>query len=471
MSRTALFVAIAGALALLAIIVGIPTPQPVPLAPAASGGSLTMQGRLSHPLVSPGASDLFLSVDLAGIEIPGAERSPVNLALVIDRSGSMGGYKLEQAKAAAKHLVRQLRDKDRLAIIHYGSDVQALPAAQATAGNRERMIAWIDAIRDEGGTNIGEALMAARSHLSGAQSEFKVSRMILISDGQPTEGMVGHDQLIGLAKEIRSTGISLSAIGVGTDFNEDLMHAFAEYGSGSYAYLRDASALATVFQKDLQQAGTEVARDVELSIDLPTGVELGEVFGYRATQSGRTVRIPITDFAAGQSERVVARLNVRAPEAGSTFEVAALKMRYTDLLKNAPGDAAATLSASVSKDLQEVLSKRDKEAVVFGARALSASNTERAAQAMERGDRRAAKKYLDVNKVILDDADRVAVEGGVPGGVLGGVVGSVLVEGREEQKKLLNALSSPSTPEQVSDQVKAAKSSALKGMGHIGSTY
>src|SRR5262249_54448779 len=197
--------ALAAGLALLAIIIGIPTPQspanavqtaavhpsagtqaPVPAAPAASSGSLVMQGRLSHPFVSPGASDVFLAVDLTGIEVPGAERSPVNLALVIDRSGSMSGYKLEQAKAAAKHLVRQLRDKDRLAIVHYGSDVRALPSAQATASSREKMIAWIDAIRDEGGTNIGEALGAARDRLVSRQRGFQVSRMDLVRGCQPT---------------------------------------------------------------------------------------------------------------------------------------------------------------------------------------------------------------------------------------------------------------------------------------------
>src|SRR5262249_29287353 len=140
-----------------------------------------------------------------------------------------------------------------------------------------------------------------------------------------------------------------------------------------------------------------------------------------------------------------------------------LKLRYTDLLKNAPADSAATLSASVSKDQQEVLSKRDKEAVIFGARAQSAWNTQRAAEALERGDLPRAKRYLKVSEGILADA-----EGGVPGGSLG----VVLSEGREEQKKLFNAVSAPAaSPEQISDQVKAAKSSALKGMGHIGSTY
>ncbi|HME90247.1 MAG TPA: hypothetical protein VKE49_02405, partial [Myxococcaceae bacterium] len=147
--------------------------------------------------------------------------------------------------------------------------------------------------------------------------------------------------------------------------------------------------------------------------------------------------------------------------------VAALKLRYTDLLKNAPADSAATLSASVSKDQQEVLSKRDKEAVIFGARAQSAWNTQRAAEALERGDLPRAKRYLKVSEGILADA-----EGGVEGGVPGGSLGVVLSEGREEQKKLFNAVSAPAaSPEQISDQVKAAKSSALKGMGHIGSTY
>lgn len=475
MSRIALFFVAAAALAALAIAIGTPSlrpnadPHPIAVAPpdaapstAPSNGSLKLQARLSHPVLSPGKNlDVFMSIDLGAVEIPGADRSPVNLALVIDRSGSMHGHKIEQAKSAARHLVSQLTEKDRLTVIQYGSDVRSFPATQATPGNREKMVQFIDEIRDEGGTNIGAALLAASDHLARSQSEFKVSRAILISDGQPTEGVVDDGRLVQMAREMRTRGISVSAIGVGTDFNEDLMQALAEFGSGSYGYLRDASALSSLFQKDLRQAGTEVARDVSVSIDLPPGVEMGEALGHRSSQSGRTVRIPMPDFAAGQSERVVVRLEVQAPDTGGTFRIADVKAQYADRVQSGPAELAVALSARVSKDQQEVLSRRDPEALVFAARARTGLNTRKAAEALSRGDREQARSYLQASSLLLQGMR----------GVEGGAVGGYLAAEEAEQKELSEGMSAASTPEQVSDQIKNAKIGALKALGHTGSTF
>ena len=137
-----------------------------------------------------------------------------------------------------------------------------------------------------------------------------------------------------MVKNIRAEGVTVSSIGVGTDFNEDLMQAFAEYGAGAYGFLEDAGKLASLFQKDLQQATTQVARNVELSFELPEGVTLGEVLGYRAHQAGRIVRVPMPDFSAGQTERVVARVTVMGSAVGQTVNVTGLKL---DVLGPAEG--------------------------------------------------------------------------------------------------------------------------------------
>ena len=401
MNRTVLFLSLAGGLALTALVLGLPQlgqqppapppgptvvvapPKPPPQALMATPGSLTMTSRLSHPYVAAGTSEVFATVDLTGAEVPGARRSAVNLALVIDRSGSMSGYKLAQAKQAARHLVGLLRDEDRLAIVHYGSDVKSLPSQQATAAHRERMLQYIDGIWDEGGTNIGAGLSAGRYQLAQAQGQFGVNRLILMSDGQPTEGVTDDAGLTRQAQEIRASGITVSSIGVGTDFNEDLMQAFAEYGAGAYGFLEDAGQLATLFQKDLQQATTVVARDVTLSFTLPPGTSLGEVLGYRASQSGNTVRVALPDFAAGQLERLVVRLNVTGEAVGSTVRVADLRLTYTDLIRDVGVENAASLSSVVTDRNEEVLARQDKDATVYAARARSAANMRMAADQAE----------------------------------------------------------------------------------------
>ena len=473
MNRTTVFLGMAAALALLALVLGLPGritagggPQPPPPPPKVTqppaqttDGSIRMQARLSHPFIASGQSDVFVTADLKGVDVPGSQRAPVNLAVIIDRSGSMSGQKLQDAKNAARHLVNQLRDEDRLAIVHYGSDVRTFPATMATPSNRDRMLRYIDNIFDEGGTNIGDGLSAGRDQLLSAIREFRVNRIILISDGQPTEGMTDPSDLREVVRRIRADGVSVSSIGVGTDFNEDLMQSFAEIGAGSYAYLRDASQLATIFQKDLQHASTLVGRGVQLTFELPSGVELGEVLGYHANQSGQSVMISLPDFAAGQVERVVARLVVRAGNAGQTIDVSALKLAYQDLLN---GDAATQsdirLSAMVTSKPEEVLAHQDREATVTATRAQSAANTYKAAESLKRGDRARAVQLIQANQSMFEQAGRVA--------------GPAAVQADQaEQKAMLDDFQAAKSDEEVQHQVKASKRKALIDYGKITSTY
>lgn len=480
MNKTFTFLALAGALALVALVLGMPRgasptppppsqphiatpvqprPPPPPTPPAqATNGSLTMTSRLSHPYITLGSSDEFVTVDVTGAEVPGSQRSPVNLALVIDRSGSMSGYKLAQAKQAARQLVNLLTDQDRLSIVHYGSDVKSLPGMAATASNRQRMIQFIESIWDEGGTNISAGLQTGQHQVNTARSEYKVNRIILISDGQPTEGVTDEQSLKQVVKNIRAQGVTVSSIGVGTDFNEDLMQAFAEYGAGAYGFLEDAGKLAGIFQKDLQQAATQVARNVELSFELPDGVTLGEVLGYQAHQAGRTVRVAMPDFSAGQTERVVARVRVNGAAVGQAVNVSGLKLTYTDLLKDGTVESTASLSAMVTDRLEEVAAKQDKDATVYAVRARSAANLQKAAEALKVGRRDEARQLIQQNQEMFNEAASVA---GAPA-----VAADVA-----EQKAAYEEYEQAQSDDAVNAAVKRSKSKALKDFGRMGSTY
>lgn len=419
MNRTGLILVSAVVLALVAIVATGPRSSesrviPSAVAPTVSrDGSLTMTARLSHPFIAPGSQDVFLSVDVRGVEVPGQRRAPVNLAMVIDRSGSMSGFKLTQAKLAASQLVGQLTAEDRLTIVHYGSDVKSLEALYATAENKARMLSYIDGIWDDGGTNIGEALSTARELLLRNKGEFRTNRLILVSDGQPTEGVTDFAGLEGIAREIRSQGVSVSSLGVGDDFNENLMQSLAEVGAGAYGYLQDASQLGGIFQKDLNAAGTQVARGVSLTVRAPRGTRLQQVLGYSQVSrvtSGETelVTVALPDFSAAQQERVVMQLTVQGSNEGQTVEVGTLSLDYTDLLKNGEGHGLARLSAMTSGNTEIVAKNRDKDAVVFATRARAAQNAQQAADKLSSGDRPAAEALLQQNQVLFDEAGSIA---------------------------------------------------------------
>lgn len=468
MNRTTLFLGSAALLALVALVAYVPhhrgggatavleRPRVDPI--TASDGALTMTARLSHPWVSAGRQDVFLTVDLKAKEVAGAERAPLNLALVIDRSGSMSGFKLNQAKLAAKQLVAQLRSVDRLSIVHYGSDVKSLAGQAATDAGKREMLAYLEGIFDDGGTNIGAGVSQGRDLLMASMAGYKVNRVVLISDGQPTEGMTDTAGLTELVRETRAHGISVSSIGVGSDFNEDLMQAIAEVGAGAYAYLSDAAQLSTIFQKDLNQAATQVASGVMLELSLPSGVELGEVLGYRTDVQGRTVRVLLPDFASGQTERLVARLSIAPSQVGGTLDVSGLELRYRDLEQGRAVTSEARLSAHVTSDEALVHQKRDREATVYAARARSASNTQQAADALKAGERDKAEKLLQQNAFFFEEAAQVAGPQAVAKDVA-------------EQEQMLNEFKAARDESAIQHQSKNAKRKARMDYGLMGSTY
>ncbi len=472
MNRTGVILIAAGVLALAALVAGGPRlaghsgvgrPHPPPPPKTSPHGSLSLTARLSHPFVATGQQDVFTTVDLEGVSLPSQARGAVNLALVIDRSGSMSGFKLNQAKQAARQLIAQLAPGDRLTIVHYGSDVKSLDGLVATSANKEKLLAYVDGIWDDGGTNIGAALVTARDLLLASRSDFKVNRLVLISDGQPTEGVVEFEGLTGIVRDIRGYGVSVSSIGVGDDFNEQLMAALAEVGAGAYAYLQDASQLGAIFQKDLNAAGTQVARGVTLTFRVPAGATLRRVLGYsqvsrRADGDAELVTVALPDFAAGQQERVVAHFTVSATTPGYSVDVSAIDLAYTDVLANAAGHGEARVAAMTTDQLEVVLERRDKDAIVFANRARAADNSAEAAQRMADGDRAGAKQALQRNRVLFDETEAVAGPGAVQADL----------EAQQAFEGGLDAVTGEAESKQLQKQL---RTKARRDYGLMGSTY
>lgn len=480
MNRTTAYLGAAAALLLTAVVVGLPhitsTPVPVPPptptpapapqpapqppAPTAHPGSLSLTGRLSHPYVVPGTSDVFATLEVTAAEVPGATRAPVNLALVIDRSGSMSGTKIEQARRAALRLVDLLDEHDRLAIVHYGSDVRALGGLFATPDNKARMKRYINSIQDEGGTNIGEGLWAGKNYLAAAMSDFRVNRLLLLSDGQPTVGITSASGLANTVSKIRASGVSVTSLGVGADFNEDLMQRLADVGGGSYGFISDASAMASIFERDLKQAGTMVARGVTLSFALPDGIAFREVYGRPSSSSGNTVSIALSDFSAGQVEKLVVHLSATPSVTTGSIDVASFKLDYTDLLTESAADARLALAAMVTTDSTLAQAKRDKAAFVDATKARAAVNYKKAADAIDRGDFDGARRTLDQNAGYFFEAEQVAG----PGAVADEVQNQNAVMG-------LTTAAPMAAPAERREAVKAMKVQSMKSSGRGDSVY
>jgi Ca-activated chloride channel family protein len=367
-----------------------PAPTPAPLAAAATAGAVTLQARLSSSYVIAGTSEVHAVIEVKADEVAAVARRPVNMAVVIDRSGSMMGAKLEAAKLAAQSLVDQLGPLDRLTIVHYGSDVRFMPGLLATAEGKERMRQFIAGIACEGATDIGAALEKAASLVDPGSEGFVSNRIVLVTDGQPTTGVMDSASLERIAANIHRRGMALTTLGVGSDFNETLMRAMAENGAGFYGYLADPSLLEGIFRRELHQATAAVARNVEVQLDLAPGVELIDILGRPSTVEGRTAVASLYDLSSGLSAQFVARLRVTAADARRTIPIAGVKLRYVEAKTQTPQATGLSLSAEVTDRQEVVLAHADRDVETHALHAVGAKEIARATEEFRTGNRNGA---------------------------------------------------------------------------------
>lgn len=430
MKRTALIFAVAGALGLSALVLWlvpvtgssrvdppvppplsqpVPTPLPMPTPAADTGGPLTMTAALSDPyLHAGGMREVFLKVELEAVRIGESQRAAVNLALVLDRSGSMAGEKIAHARRAARHLVDQLDERDRLTLITFGSEVNTLvESVQATPAAKQRLHQAIDGISELGGTNISGGLEAALAELVSHKSAYSVSRVVLLSDGQANMGIVSPEGLSALARNIASHGIGLSTIGVGLDFNELVMEALADYGGGAYHFLSDSEQLTSIFARELQQATATVASGVQLTIRPSNGAAPQEAYGYLAESDGDALRVRLPDFASGERRKVMIRLLVPANQIGA-LHVADLRLDYADVTRDrAPATATVAVSATVTSDYGLAMQKRNHEVGAAAAHAEAVKSMREAGQRYASGQRAEAEVAIRKARKKLEAARSV----------------------------------------------------------------
>lgn len=316
-----------------------PNPGPGPIsgveprpAVGASAGAVTVSARLTRDKVHVGGDGtaslaLTLAAERPESEIAAAAR-PVDLVVVLDRSGSMDGAKMQNALAALRGLLERLTPSDRFALVSYASDIRRdsglLPASPA---NRERILAAANRIRAGGGTNLGGGLRMGIDILRSAETATGVSRVILISDGLANEGVADPEILGRMAAEATEYRLSVSTAGVGADFNEELMTAIADRGTGAYYFLDRPEAFAAAFESAFREARQAVATGVEIRVPLTDGVALIHAAGYPVeTGDGFAVFRP-GDLLGGQERRLFLTFRVPADSEGE-FGIEGLEARF-----------------------------------------------------------------------------------------------------------------------------------------------
>ncbi len=368
-----------------------PTKPPAPVGPATArakvGRAVVLRGALGHRSVEVGArSEVYALLEVSG-HLPARQPTsgPLDVALVLDRSGSMAGTKLAAAKRAARRAIARLGPEDHVTLVAYGSSVDVLAErVAATADGKARLDQAVEAIEDFGGTNISEALEAAARILARAPAGAGHRRIVLLSDGEANEGLTSPRALRRLGARWAREGITLSTLGLGAEFNEDLLLALADQSGGHFRYLAGPEDLVRALEAEVRSAQRVVARDLRLSVEALGPAEIVEVLGWEAAASGNEHTVRLKDVSAGEKQRVVLRLRV-APTRRGVEPVLRAALRYRLAGRETTRTLELLLSQRAVEDAAEVAAAADPEVLDAAARARAAEAAEDAAHLYEAG--------------------------------------------------------------------------------------
>ena len=284
----------------------------------------------------------IVKIALDGLKLPRRElRPPVNLAIVIDKSGSMAGEKIRKAREAALEAVRRLGPDDIVSLVAYFDQVHTLVPAMRV-GDGEHLEMCIRGIQAGGGTalfgGVTQGASEVRKHIEkGAY----VNRVILLSDGLANVGPSSPEELGRLGTALMKEGISVTTIGLGLGFNEDLMTRLAQRSDGNTYFVEESADLPRIFAAELGDVLNVVARRVVIEIEFPEHVRPKCFVGREGTIRGQRAELTLNQLYGGQEKFALVEVEVDPRRAGAELEIARARVSYEDALTQ----RAATLTA------------------------------------------------------------------------------------------------------------------------------
>ena len=367
--------------------------------------SLTWGIKLDNPYVMQGSTDdILVNLTIKGKEVIVDENIPLNIVLVLDGSGSMSEKgKMDYAKSAASQIIDNLSDKDRLGIVVYSSGVNTLLPIDFL-GNKSHAKNLINSIYPTNSTNLYGGLAEGINQLSKVLSGEYINRVVLLSDGLANAGITDMDRIIDLSRKASKNGITLTTMGLGASYDENMLTNIADYGAGNYYFIESPAQIASIFSKEFNKMINTVAKNPKIKLELSDDVTIKEVYGYKYSQFNNGVEINPGDITSGQTRSLLISLKVPSNQLGEKPLLRA-SMEFDDLInKSFVVTDAIDMDYQVTENKQIYLSNQNKEVDAKGISISAATELYRAANEYEQGRRHDA---LDRIKSSLNDIVRL----------------------------------------------------------------
>lgn len=343
----------------------------------------------------------YIRIALTGFDLPAVEdRPPVNVAIVIDTSGSMSGKKIDQARKAAIAAVSRLQDHDIVSVVLYNSSAQVLvPATKAT--DRADIIRKIKSVNAEGSTALFAGVSKGAAEVRKFLDSESVNRVILLSDGKANVGPKSPRELERLGASLVKEGISVSTLGLGLNYNEDLMSGLASSGSGNHIFIEEADDLIAVFNSEFNDLMSVVAGDFEIEAKVAAGVRPVRLLSNRADISGQRINIPLAQLYSNQQRYFVLEVEVDPGEADTTMPLVSVTVEYRNMVSETTDKLSSSVDVRFSETVADVQRDRDPQTYAFCAVQIANDRNIRATALRDAGQLDEAKKLLGLNQMEL----------------------------------------------------------------------
>jgi Ca-activated chloride channel family protein len=286
--------------------------------------SVQISARWERPVVAAGGGEATLMLRITTPARPERHRrAPVDVAFVLDRSGSMSGDKLHLAKQAVDVAIGFLHEEDRAALVTFDHQVEVVHRAQPSTPRAKTALRMaLPGIDAGGSTDLGGGWLTGCREISdspdgAASTGQRVRRALVLTDGLANVGITNPAHLTHHAHELRRRGIGTTTLGIGLDFDEALLSGLAEAGGGNFQYIASPDQLRAFFEQELRELLSVSALGTTLMITSPSGVRFDLVNAFPAVRSGKQLTITLGDLPAGETLDLIFMVRVVAGEPGA----------------------------------------------------------------------------------------------------------------------------------------------------------
>ncbi|SDO86748.1 Ca-activated chloride channel family protein [Paenibacillus sp. yr247] len=280
-----------------------------------------------------GTEKAFLLLEMKGNAGIQSERAPMNVSLVMDRSGSMSGAPLEYSKKACQFVVEQMSQMDQLSIVAFDNEVDTVFAPQPVT-HKELLKQKINSIRTGGSTNLSGGLLQGIQYVMQGKADGSVNRVLLLSDGHSNAGITDPAKLQSIAKEFHSMGVGVTTMGVGDGFDEELMEGIANQGGGNFYFIEHPEDIPGIFSKELEGLSSIVAQNVQLAIQPSGATQITNIFGYNAHDVKDGLKLSLGDVYEQEVKSILIEFTL-FPHTAGTHKIVDLQWDFVDVTEGA----------------------------------------------------------------------------------------------------------------------------------------